>query len=148
MLDLKLSLRDSRRQRPGRRRLRHAGRVPHRQPHASGTYYLTVASHGGYGDIGQYTVHGSVQPVTLAPLVAPTAGSAVAASATTVDLTWGDNSPDETGFVIQRSSSDNGTTWTPIATTAANATTYRDATALATTTLHLPRRRHRRDSHL
>jgi hypothetical protein len=37
----------------------------------AGDYYLAVASHGGYGDVGQYTIEGTVVPEPLsAPLVA------------------------------------------------------------------------------
>jgi hypothetical protein len=89
-----------------------------------GTYYITVGSHGGYGDVGQYTLTGTVQP-TVTPLAAPTAASATAASATAVDVRWTDNSPDESGFLVQRSA-DGGSTWTNVGNVGANATTVHD----------------------
>jgi hypothetical protein len=47
-----------------------------------------------------------------------------------ISLSWSDRSTDETGFTIWRSSNPYGT-YTQIATTAANATSYTDATATA-----------------
>src|SRR5262249_7262542 len=41
-------------------------------------------------------------------------------------LTWVDNSANETAFLVQRATSANGP-WTTVATAAANATTYSDA---------------------
>jgi hypothetical protein len=36
---------------------------------AAGTYYVVVGSHGGYGDVGQYAVSGSVTPAATAKIV-------------------------------------------------------------------------------
>ena len=58
------------------------------------------------------------------PLPAPTALTATAASPTTINLTWVDNSTTETGFSIERST--NGTSYAVIATATANATSYAD----------------------
>ena len=69
---------------------------------------------------------------TTAP-VAPNGLTAAAASATTINLKWNDNSPDETGFPVQRST-DGGQTWTTLGTAAANATSFSDTNANATTT--------------
>jgi hypothetical protein len=44
-----------------------------------------------------------------------------------VNLTWTDNSNNETGFQVERST--NGSTFAVIATTAANTTSYRDSNA-------------------
>jgi hypothetical protein len=89
-----------------------------------GTYYITVGSHGGYGDVGQYTLTGTVQP-TVVPLAGPTSATATASSATAVDVRWTDNSADEAGFLVQRSA-DGGSTWTDVASVAANVTTVHD----------------------
>ncbi|HEX8914822.1 MAG TPA: zinc-dependent metalloprotease family protein, partial [Humisphaera sp.] len=51
----------------------------------AGTYRLAVASHGTYGDIGQYTVAGTV--VAIDSVAAPT-NLAAAATGTSVSLTW------------------------------------------------------------
>ena len=45
-----------------------------------------------------------------------------------IDLTWTDNSNNETGFIVERSP--NGTdTWTQVGTPAANAISFSDSTA-------------------
>jgi hypothetical protein len=38
---------------------------------AAGTYYLVAESHGGYGDVGQYTLSGSIMLPSTAPPSAP-----------------------------------------------------------------------------
>jgi hypothetical protein len=53
---------------------------------------------------------------------APSNLSAVAISRTRIDLTWSDNSSNETGFRVERST--NGSSFTQIATLGANATAY------------------------
>src|SRR5258706_4062552 len=93
-----------------------------------GTYFLTVASHGAYGDVGQYTVHGTVTapvappPPTPQPTVpnAPSALTARVLTTTSVRLSWADNSSDETGFKVY--SSRDGNTWTLLGTVGANVT--------------------------
>ena len=54
-------------------------------------------------------------PTSVNATVSATSGS------DTIDLTWTDNSTDETGFEIERSD-DGGTSWSAISTTAANVT--------------------------
>ena len=53
---------------------------------------------------------------------APANLTAAAASASQINLTWRDNSTNETGFRIERKTGTSGT-YTEIATTAANVTT-------------------------
>ncbi|MGB7157340.1 MAG: fibronectin type III domain-containing protein [Tepidisphaeraceae bacterium] len=77
----------------------------------------------------------NVSPRT-GPSQTPAAASnvnATAAAPTQVDLTWSDNSGNETGFKVMRKTGAGGT-YAPIFTTAANATSYSDTTALANTT--------------
>jgi hypothetical protein len=62
------------------------------------------------------------------PPAAPDNLIASAVNPTTVSLPWHDNASNETGFVIERRIGSGGA-WVAIATTAANATTYTDATA-------------------
>ena len=63
----------------------------------------------------------------LAPggLKAPSGAGSSAFSATQVDVTWEDNSQNETGFDVQRSPGPAGT-FVPVGAAAANAVTYRD----------------------
>jgi acid phosphatase type 7 len=56
---------------------------------------------------------------------------ATAVSATQINLSWTDNSNNETGFKVERSS--NGTTFTQISTLGVNVTTYA-STGLSTST--------------
>lgn len=55
---------------------------------------------------------------------APSGLTATAQSTNNISLGWNDNSTTEDGFTIERSS--NGSPWSPLATTAANTTSYND----------------------
>jgi mono/diheme cytochrome c family protein len=63
------------------------------------------------------------------PPVAPANLSAVAVSASQVNLTWTDLSDDEFGFDIERSTN-GGSSWQSIATAPANSTAYSDTTVI------------------
>lgn len=65
----------------------------------------------------------SVTPPTTP--AAPTGLSASAASSSQINLSWTDNSNNETGFKVERSTG-NGSTWSPLASVGANTTTYSD----------------------
>ena len=70
----------------------------------------------------------------VSPLPAsPSNLNALAAGPTAVNLTWTDNSNNETGFIIERQTGSSGT-WQPLTTTAAGAVAYTDTTAGAGTT--------------
>jgi hypothetical protein len=97
---------------------------------AAGSYRLVVASQGNYGDVGQYTVRGTIVPPIL-PVDDPAGLSASGVSATQVNLSWTDRATNETGYRIERSA--DGTTWVTIATTFADATAYADTTVAAGT---------------
>jgi hypothetical protein len=71
-------------------------------------------------------------PVTPTAPLAPDQLTAAGSSTSQIDLTWHDNSSDESGFVIQRSP-DGSTGWTTVNTTAANATGYSDTALTAGT---------------
>ena len=75
--------------------------------------------------------------VLPAPPAAPTNLVLSLRTATYVIITWQDNSNNELGFYVERSA-DGGTTWTQVAQTAANTTTYRN-TGLTTKTTYLYR---------
>jgi hypothetical protein len=91
---------------------------------APGTYYLSVASEGNYGDVGQYTLSGTVPPA-VGVLAAPS-GLGVASSPSPTTLAGQDATAAETGFLVQRSD-DGGQTWYDLATVGANVTTWQDA---------------------
>ena len=79
--------------------------------------------------------HNPVDPAaarfqTIGP---PSSASAVAASESQIDLSWPDNSPNETGFEVYRSVTGSGGTFSLLATTAANVTSYRDTGLPAST---------------
>jgi hypothetical protein len=64
--------------------------------------------------------------------LAPSGLSANAVSNSQINLSWTDNSSDETGFEIERKTGAGGT-WAQIATPAANATSYSDTALTAST---------------
>ena len=66
---------------------------------------------------------------------APLNLTATAASSTRLNLSWTDNSNNETGFKIERATSSTGT-WTQIATTATNVATYNNTGLTANTTYY------------
>ena len=99
---------------------------------AAGSYRLVVAdSDGHYGNVGQYTISGTIVP--LATVNAPTNLTATAVSTSQVNLAWTDNATNETGYNVECST--NGVNWSVIASNLpANSTSYADATASAGTT--------------
>jgi len=109
----------------------------------AGTYYILVTGTGtgdpdtGYTDyasLGQYFIYGTLPSLQLPP-AAPTGLSAAPASSSQIDLSWTDNSVNETGFFIERSE-DGGTNWMLAGFTAANSTTYEDTGLIANTIYH------------
>jgi hypothetical protein len=103
----------------------------------------TVSSHGLYtapSSTGTATVRataGSMSgtaSVTVTTIPNPPSNlTATAVSRTQINLTWTDNSTNETGFKIQRSS-DGGSSWTRIATVGHGVTSYHDTTVHRRTT--------------
>ncbi|MBI5203469.1 MAG: fibronectin type III domain-containing protein, partial [Nitrospirae bacterium] len=73
-------------------------------------------------------------PATTPTPAAPGALSATAVTDTQVDLSWTDNTTDETGFKIERCAGDGCADFLQIGTTASNISTYSDLTALPSTT--------------
>jgi hypothetical protein len=71
------------------------------------------------------------------PSAAPTGLAAAAAGSSTINLTWADNSNNEAGFQIERSTGAPGA-WTLVATAGANATSYSN-TGLAQLTTYFYR---------
>ncbi|HUT19542.1 MAG TPA: C39 family peptidase, partial [Anaerolineae bacterium] len=95
--------------------------------HDTWDYAVHTMTWGGtYVGMRHYAVTiAQLAPLTV-PLVAPSDLAAAAVGADQIDLTWTDNSADETAFHVERSP--NGTTaWAEVATVPAGATSYSDA---------------------
>ena len=88
------------------------------------TYFYRVAASNSGGS----SAYSNTASVALVPPTPPTNLTAKAAKNGQVNLTWRDNSNNETGFQVERSS--DGTVFTVKATTAANTTKYKDVTAV------------------
>ena len=99
---------------------------------AAGRYYLVVRSHGGYGDIGKYTISGTI-PIASLPN-APSGLTATTISTSQINLSWTDNSSNEAGFRIERSP--DGVTWSDIASVGANIASYSNTGLSAGTTYY------------
>jgi hypothetical protein len=97
---------------------------------ASTPYSYRVRAYNVAGD-SAYSLTASATTLSGAP-AAPSALSAVAASSSQINLTWADNSNNESGFKIERST-DGGANYAEIFTTGANATSYSN-TALSPAT--------------
>jgi hypothetical protein len=87
----------------------------------SGMTSFTFKVNDGALDSTVATVTITVAAATSTP-VAPSGLTATAVSKTQIDLTWSDNSFNEDGFKIERST--NGTSWTQIATVGPNVGNY------------------------
>ena len=85
---------------------------------SKGTYtaVLTVTDRTGFSDTASLVI------TAAGPPNVPTGLSAAAASASQINLSWSDNSDDETGFAIEGSA--DGATWTQVAAVGANVRSY------------------------
>jgi hypothetical protein len=63
-------------------------------------------------------------PTATPTPAAPTNLAATAVSSSQINLSWTDNSNNETGFKVERSKNGNGNSFSQIATVGANVTTY------------------------
>jgi titin len=92
---------------------------------ASTTYWYRVRAFNGSGNSG-YTNAASAATLAPPPPAAPGGLTLSAASPTQINLTWADNSSDETSFSIERAPDVAGGagTFAPIATVGANVTSY------------------------
>jgi mono/diheme cytochrome c family protein len=104
---------------------------------ASTTYYYRVFA---TNSAGSSTASNTASVTTPAPpVVIPTAPSglaATAASSTQVNLTWTDNSNNETGFKVQRATDSGFTTGLTTLTVGANLTSYSNTGLTASTTYY------------
>ncbi|MFO0891501.1 MAG: fibronectin type III domain-containing protein [Isosphaeraceae bacterium] len=94
-------------------------------PNTAYRYRARAANAGGSSDpSNQVTV---TTPAASQALAAPSNLQATAVTRSRVDLTWTDNSSDETGFRIERSTT-NGRSWSLIATVGRDVTSYSNTT--------------------
>ena len=99
---------------------------------AGKTYTYRVCAYNAAGNSAYSALAAATTPA--APPAAPTSLAARANVANQISLTWRDNASNETGFYVERSL--NGTTWTRIATLAANAVSYTSTGLAANTTYY------------
>jgi chitodextrinase len=100
---------------------------------AATTYYYRVRAYNSAGDSGYSNTANAITQAT--PPAAPSNLVAAAASSSSINLTWTDNSVNETGFEIERSTSPTtGFAW--IKTVGANVTSLSDTGLAAATTYY------------
>jgi hypothetical protein len=101
----------------------------------STTYFYRVRSYNGAGDSLYSNVDDATTPAAPQAPAAPSGLAASAASSSQINLSWTDESNDETGFKIERSL--NGIDgWSQIGTTLAGATAFQDTGRAPSTTYH------------
>jgi DNA-binding beta-propeller fold protein YncE len=98
----------------------------------STTYYYRIRAYNEAGN-SSYSNESSATTYDLSPPLAPSDLTATAVSSSQIDLSWSDNSLNETGFVIERHFWFLG--FEEIATVGANVTSYSD-TGLSPSTYH------------
>jgi Fibronectin type III domain len=99
---------------------------------ASSTYYYRIRSYNAGGNSGYSNVASTA--TYPAPVInAPSSLTATAVSSSTINLAWTDNSNNETGFQIWRSTV-SGTSYSQIGTVSANVVTYTDPSLSASST--------------
>ncbi len=89
------------------------------------TYEYRVRAYNAGGNSSWSNTASATTPLAAAP-AAPSGLSTRVRSDSRIDLSWADNSDNESGFEIQRHAGDGA--WATIATTKANATSYSDRT--------------------
>ncbi len=103
---------------------------------ASTTYYYRIASYNNVGSSANTSVASAMTQATATEVPAAPSGLAAAASSTTqINLTWSDNSTNESGFKIERGSSVAGP-FNLIFTAAAASTSYSDTALTSATTYY------------
>jgi subtilisin-like proprotein convertase family protein len=106
------------------------------------TYYYRVRAHR-HGD-GQYSSYSNTANATTqaCQLIPPSNLTATAVSQTQINLSWNDNSTDESDFHIERSPN-GSTSWTEIDTVGANTTSYSNTGLICSTPYYYRVRAHR-----
>jgi hypothetical protein len=96
-------------------------------------YTYRVASFNDGGSSPYTNESAATTAVGTTPPVVPASPSLLtttAASSSQINLSWADNSNNETGFIVERL---NGSNWSVLTTTTANATTFSDTSLTANT---------------
>jgi len=102
---------------------------------ASSTYYYRVRAANAAGDSPHSNTASATTVTAQTTPAAPSSLVASAVSASQINLSWTDNSPNETGFEVDRAASASGP-WTKIATTTAGVTSFANSGLNAATTYH------------
>jgi fibronectin type 3 domain-containing protein len=96
------------------------------------TYTYRVRATNSIGNSAYTNTASAVGPAAPTPPAAPSALTATAASSTQINLSWSDNSGNESGFKVERST--DGVNFTQVTVTGANVTTYTNTGLTASTT--------------
>lgn len=99
---------------------------------AGTAYYYRIRATNSAGDSANTAVATATTPAAVTIPAAPSGLVATATSTSGIGLSWTDNSNNETGFKLERSTSSGGT-YTLIGTNAANAVTFSDSGLAAST---------------
>jgi large repetitive protein len=94
-------------------------------------YYFRVYAYNANGN-SEYSNEASAAPYAVK---VPSNVTATATSTTAINVTWTDNSTDETGFSIERKTGDSGT-WAEIGTVGANVTAFSNSGLTLNTTYY------------
>jgi putative hemolysin len=106
------------------------------------TYYYRVRAHRSGDNVYSSYSNLSNATTTGCPLSAPSSLAANAISFTQIDLSWSDNSTDETSFRVERSPN-GSSSWVEIANVSANTTSYSNTGLSSCTTYYYRVRAHR-----
>ncbi len=102
---------------------------------AGTTYYYRLRSYNAAGN-SSYSNEISATTAAAPPPNAPSSLAATASGTATINLTWTDNSSDETGFKLERKTGSGGTYAEIAGSIAANATSYSNTGLTAGTTYY------------
>ncbi len=100
----------------------------------SATYHYRVRANNAAGDSGYSNTASATTLAAPLPPTAPSGLTATAASSSQIDLAWADNSSNETGFKLERST--DGLVFAEIATVGANVTSYSNTGLAPSATYH------------